>query len=58
MTHGALDAQSLRRLSAKERDRLMSQAAALVQKDYEDGGDLAGFESLSEEDHHDVPVGG
>ena len=35
---GALDARSLRRLSAKERDRLMSQAAAVVQKDYEDGG--------------------
>jgi hypothetical protein len=34
----------------------MSQAAALVEKEYEDGGGLAGLESLSEEDHHDVPV--
>ena len=50
---GAMDAKSLLRLPASERDRLMEQAAAAVADEYEDGGNLTGFESLSWEDHFD-----
>ena len=53
---GALDARSLLRLPKSERDRLMEQAAAVVADEYEDGGGLTGFESLSEEDHCDTSV--
>lgn len=53
---GPLDARSLLRLSKSERDRLMQQAAALVTDDYEDGGDLSGLESLTEEHHFDQSV--
>lgn len=52
---GGMDARSLHRITKADRKRLLEQAAALVSKDYEDGGDLTGFEALSEEDHHDVP---
>jgi hypothetical protein len=34
-----------------ERDQLMAQAASMVANQYEEGGGLAGNESLSEEDH-------
>ena len=53
---GAMDARSLLRLPANERDRLMVQAAALVADEYEDSGDLAEFESLSWEDHFDASI--
>jgi len=53
---GPLDARSLMRLPREERDRLMEQAATLVADEYEAGGGLAGFESLSEEDHFDESV--
>ncbi len=49
----AMDSRSLMRLSASERNRIMEQAAAVVADDYESGGDLTGFESLSWEDHFD-----
>lgn len=41
------------RLSKEERERLMEQAANVVAEEYEAGGALAGFESLTEEDHFD-----
>ena len=50
---GPLDARSLLRLSKKERDRLLRQAAALVADEYENDGSLADLESLAEEDHLD-----
>ena len=54
---GSMDARSLIRLPKDERERLMEQAAALVQGDYDtDGGALAGFDALGEEDHRDKPV--
>ena len=53
---GAMDARSLLRLSVSERDRLMEQAAAVVTDEYEDGGGLSGFESLSWEDHFDASI--
>lgn len=53
---GALDARSLLRLPKHERDRLMEQAATVVADEYEDGGGLSGFESLSEEDHRDQSI--
>jgi len=53
---GPLDARSLMRLPREERDRLMEQAATLVADEYEAGGGLAGFESLSEEDLFDESV--
>jgi len=53
---GGMDARVLHKLPKAERNRLLEQAAALVSKDYEDGGDLAGFEALSEEDHRDDPL--
>jgi len=34
----------------------MEQASTLVLEDYESGGHLSGFESLSEEDHIDDSV--
>ena len=53
---GPLDARSLLRLPAGERDRLMEQAAAVAAEEYEEGGGLAGFESLSWEDHFDASL--
>ena len=53
---GALDARTLVRLPKDERDRLMEQGAAMVADEYEKRGELAGFETLSEEDHFDEPL--
>jgi hypothetical protein len=53
---GALSARSLLRLSPEERNRLLTQAAEAVADEYEEGGALTGFESLSWEDHFDTPV--
>ncbi len=53
---GALDARSLMRLPQSERDKLMEQAAALVVEEYENGGNLTGFESLAWEDHFDTSL--
>lgn len=53
---GALDARTLLRMPKDERERLMVQAAAVVADEYNDGGDLSGFESLSEEDLCDQSV--
>ncbi len=50
---GPLDARTLARLPKSERARLMEQAATLVADEYEGGGGLADFESLSEEDYLD-----
>lgn len=55
---GAIDARSLLRMPKAERDRLMAQAAAVVGDEYEQAGDLSGFESLTEEDHFDESVEG
>lgn len=55
---GALDARALTRMSKRERDRLMEQAAAVVADEYENGGGLSGLESLSEEDHRDESIDG
>lgn len=55
---GALDARTLLRMPKTERDRLMAQAAAAVGDEYEQDGDLSGFESLTEEDHFDESVEG
>jgi Zn-dependent peptidase ImmA (M78 family) len=55
---GSRDARSITWLPKGERDRLMNRAAALVVPEYEDGGRLSGFESLSEEDHRDEPIEG
>lgn len=55
---GALDARTLRRLPEGERNKLMEQAAAHVVEEYKDGGGLSGFESFSEEDLFDNPLGG
>jgi Zn-dependent peptidase ImmA (M78 family)/transcriptional regulator with XRE-family HTH domain len=53
---GSMDARSLMKLQKDERDRLMEQAAALVQGDYNPDGALSGFEALGEEDHRDKPI--
>lgn len=53
---GSMDARSLIKLPKDERERLMEQAAALVQGDYNADGALAGFEALGEEDHRDKPI--
>jgi Zn-dependent peptidase ImmA (M78 family) len=50
---GSMDARTLMKLSKLERDRLMEQAAVLVEGDYRADGSLAGFEALGEEDHGD-----
>jgi Zn-dependent peptidase ImmA (M78 family) len=55
-TPGSMDARTLLKLPRDERDRLMEQAAALVEGDYKEGGSLTGFDALSEEDHRDTPV--
>ena len=55
---GSIDARSLMKLPKEERDRLMQQAAALVEDDYRADGGLGGFEALSEEDHRDDSVEG
>ena len=47
---GSMDARSLMKLPKAERDRLMEQAATLVQGDYSPGGALTGFEALGEKD--------
>lgn len=54
---GALAARSLLRLPEADRERLMEQAAALIADEYQAGGDLTGFESLTEQDHFDEPLG-
>ena len=53
---GTLDARTLLRLPKEERDRLMEQAATLLEGDCREGGSLTGFDALSEEDHRDAPV--
>lgn len=53
---GSMDARSLMKLPKDERDRLMEQAATLVQGDYNPDGALAGFDALGEEDHRDKPI--
>ncbi|MCP4589617.1 MAG: ImmA/IrrE family metallo-endopeptidase [bacterium] len=53
---GAMDARSLLQLSPNERDRLMEQAAAVVADEYDNGGGLSGFESLSWEDQYDASL--
>jgi Zn-dependent peptidase ImmA (M78 family) len=55
-TLGPMSARSLVRLPLEERDRLLAQAAVAVANEYEEGGTLSGFESLSWEDHFDTPV--
>jgi Zn-dependent peptidase ImmA (M78 family) len=55
-TPGSMDARTLLKLPKGERDRLMEQAATLVEGEYKEGGSLTGFDALSEEDHRDTPV--
>ena len=52
----AMDPRSLHRLPRAERERLMEQAAAVVEKDYCKGGSLTGFDAMTEEDHSDDPL--
>jgi len=51
----SMDARTLLKLPKVERDRLIEQAATLVEKDYHLGGGLTAFEAMSEEDHRDKP---
>jgi Zn-dependent peptidase ImmA (M78 family) len=53
---GSMDARTLLKLPKDERDRLMEQAATLIESEYQEGGSLTGFDALSEEDHRDTPV--
>lgn len=53
---GALSARSLLRLPPEERNRMLAQAAEAIADEYEEGGALTGFESLSWEDHFDTPA--
>lgn len=53
---GPLSARSLLRLPPEERNHLLAQAAEAIADEYEEGGALAGFESLSWEDHFETPV--
>ncbi len=46
----------LMELPRLERELFLEQAVALVQDEYVEGGALSGFESLAEEDHHDVSL--
>lgn len=52
----SMDARTLLKLPKAERDRLLEQAATLVEGDYQTDGGLTGFDALSEEDHRDKPV--
>jgi hypothetical protein len=52
----SMDARTLLKLPKAERDRLMEQAATLVEGDYQTAGGLTGFDALSEEDHRDKPI--
>ena len=52
----AMDPRSLHRLPRAERERLMEQAAAVVEKDYRKGNSLDGFDAMTEEDHSDDPL--
>ena len=52
----AMDPRSLHRLPRTERERLIEQAAAVVEKDYRNGGSLSGFDAMTEEDHADDPL--
>ena len=49
----AMDPRSLHRMPRDQRERLMEQAAALVENDYRKHGSLDGFDALAEEDHSD-----
>ena len=46
----------LMELPRLERELFLEQAVALVQDEYVEGGALSGFESLAEEDHHDISL--
>ena len=52
----AMSARSLLRLPSEERNRLLARAAEAIADEYEEGGALTGFESLSWEDHFDTSV--
>jgi hypothetical protein len=51
----SMDARTLMKLPKVERERLMEQAATLVEGDYGTAGKLTGFDALGKEDHHDDP---
>lgn len=53
---GSMDARTLMKLPNAERERLMEQAAALVERDYRDGGALRGFDALTEDDHRERSI--
>ena len=50
---GSMDARTLLKLPREERERLLEQAATLVEGDYKESGRLTGFDALSKEDHSD-----
>jgi len=52
----SMDARTLLKLPKEERERLMEQAATLLEGDYQEGGSMTGFDALSEEDYFDKPV--
>jgi Zn-dependent peptidase ImmA (M78 family)/transcriptional regulator with XRE-family HTH domain len=52
----SLDARRLMRMPRAERAALLTQAAALVETEYDDGGALSGLESLAEGDHSNVSI--
>ena len=54
----SMDPRRLRGLPKAERDQLLKQAAAKVERDYAEGGDLRGFEALAEGDQHDNSIPG
>jgi len=53
---GSMDPRRLRGLPKAERDLLLAQAAAGVDQDYREGGNLHGFEALAERDQHDTSI--
>lgn len=52
----SMDARTLMKLPKAERERLMEQAATLVEGDYGTGGSLTGFDALGKEDHFDDSI--
>jgi len=52
----SMDARTLLKLPKDDRDRLLEQAATLVETEYQEGGSLTGFDALSEGDHRDTPI--
>ena len=55
-SQSSMRTRRLMELPRLERELFLEQAVALVQDEYVEGGALSGFESLAEEDHHDISL--